>query len=81
MGVVAVYVVQRKRAGRAERERRKADDDARRGRIARMSAEEYRREAEADPVYRDWLRRREAETEAELRRLKGELAEGGEPGA
>jgi hypothetical protein len=46
--------------------------------MANMSAEEYRREAETDPVYRDWLRRREAETEAELQRLRGEIAEGGE---
>ena len=60
---------------KAERERRKAEEDAQRYRLANMSAEEYRREAEADPVYRDWLRRREAETEAELQRLKDEAAD------
>jgi hypothetical protein len=66
---------------RAERERREAEANAQAQRVAQMSPEEYRREAEADPAYRDWLRRREAQTEAELQRLKGELADGEEPGA
>ena len=48
--------------------------------MANMSPEEYRRHAEADPVYRDWLRRREAATEAELQRLRDELGEGGRSG-
>jgi hypothetical protein len=57
----------------AQRENRRADEAARSARMRRvssMSAEEYRREVEADPVYRDWLRRREAEVEAEIQRLK-----------
>ena len=37
-----------------------------------MSAEEYRREAEADPEYRDWLARRQQQAEDELQRLKDE---------
>jgi transcription elongation factor Elf1 len=37
-----------------------------------MSAEEYRREAETDPEYRDWLARRQQQTEDELQRLKAE---------
>jgi hypothetical protein len=57
----------------AQWENRRADEAARSARmrrVASMSAEEYRREAEADPVYRDWLRRREAEVEAEIQRPK-----------
>jgi hypothetical protein len=46
-------------------------------RIDSMTPEEYRRELAADPVYRDWLRRHEDETEAELQRLRDELGEGG----
>jgi hypothetical protein len=59
-------------AKRETRRRDQAESAARRARIERMSPEEYRREAEKDPVYREWLRRHQDQTEAELQRLKAE---------
>jgi hypothetical protein len=60
----------------ADRERHEAEADAQAQRLARMSPEEYRRYVEeTDPVYRDWLQRREAGTEAELQRLQGDVTE------
>jgi len=69
----------------ARRENRKRDQAKAAAEVARTLSmspeerrrdlEEYRRKAEADPIYRDWLRRREAETDAELQRLKAEVAD------
>ena len=61
---------------RAERERREAEAAAEAQRISRMSAEDYRREAEADPVYRDWLRRQESGIDAQLQQWKDEEGRG-----
>ena len=65
------------RRGIAEQERRIAEIR----RMAGMSPEEYRRSAEADPVSWDWFHRQDAATEAEPRRQRDELGEGGRSGA
>ena len=54
---------------------------ARLQRIADMSPEEYRLQAESAPVHRDWFRRQGGATEAEPQGLRDELGEGGRPGA
>ena len=60
-------------AAKAAKARKDAEDFAMQQRLAAMTPEEYRRHAEAtDPVYREWLRRREAGIDAELDRLKPE---------
>jgi hypothetical protein len=65
------------RRGMAEREQRIAEIR----RMAGMSPEEYCRSADADPVYWDWFHRQDPATEAEPRRLRDELGEGGRSGA
>lgn len=54
---------------------------ARLQRIADMSPEEYRLQAEAASMHWDWFRRQGAATEAEPQGLRDELGEGGRPGA
>jgi hypothetical protein len=62
----------------AEQQRREAEAAAKLRRVDRMTPEDARREAEADPEYRDWLQRRAAGIDADLERLKGDVTEGPE---